>query len=197
MATEKSGIFRRTGLGTECGHGQCTSLVHAKGLCQRHYAQQYRTGRIFDPNDAPACPMCLITFYRSDSREIYCSHQCKLLMGRLRRSHLTSEQFHQMYQHQDCRCAICLTFLTYEDVRLDHDHRCCATETSCGNCVRGLLCHLCNVGLGALGDTPQRVNAALAYTMGWMRSETRTIGLDAWNDHEVWSFTNRGWLSHG
>jgi hypothetical protein len=33
---------------------------------------------------------------------------------------------------------------------VDHDHKCCNKRKTCGDCVRGLLCGLCNLRLGML-----------------------------------------------
>lgn len=35
-------------------------------------------------------------------------------------------------------------------IHVDHDHRCCPGETSCGNCVRGLTHETCNKRIGYL-----------------------------------------------
>ena len=45
---------------------------------------------------------------------------------------------------------------------VDHDHSCCPGKTSCGKCVRGLLCASCNTAIGSLGDDPNRLMAAAA-----------------------------------
>lgn len=44
---------------------------------------------------------------------------------------------------------------TTEGLVIDHDHRCCPAAKSCGNCVRGWLCHPCNTAEGLL-RTPER-----------------------------------------
>jgi hypothetical protein len=48
---------------------------------------------------------------------------------------------------------------------IDHDHSCCPGEwwQSCGKCIRGLLCHHCNIGMGNFSDDPQRLLAAVAW----------------------------------
>ncbi len=40
-------------------------------------------------------------------------------------------------------------------LHIDHDH-------SDGS-FRGILCHLCNVGLGAFKDSPERLSLAIGY----------------------------------
>lgn len=48
---------------------------------------------------------------------------------------------------------------------VDHNHMCCPGQRSCGECVRGLLCHGCNTGIGALGENVERLMAAAAYLL--------------------------------
>lgn len=71
---------------------------------------------------------------------------------------ITREQWEAMLAEQGGRCAICRG--TRPGGRggvwaVDHDH---ATGV-----VRGLLCSLCNTGLGMFGDSTQRLSDALAY----------------------------------
>jgi hypothetical protein len=65
---------------------------------------------------------------------------------------------------QGGRCAIC-QWATGRTKRLavDHDHGCCAGRTSCGACIRGLLCGPCNRMLGHVRDSPQALRRAADY----------------------------------
>lgn len=50
---------------------------------------------------------------------------------------------------------------------VDHDHNCCPGVHSCGQCVRGLICHQCNIAAGMLGDDPPRAHALARYLQRW------------------------------
>jgi hypothetical protein len=75
------------------------------------------------------------------------------LRGSLNRFGLTFDQFHAKYEAQDFCCAICGAEM--ERPHIDHDH-------GTGK-VRGLLCSLCNMGIGSLGDSAVRCIAAANY----------------------------------
>lgn len=42
-----------------------------------------------------------------------------------------------------------------EATKIDHDHDCCPGKQSCGRCVRGILCHECNIVEGSLKHRPE------------------------------------------
>lgn len=63
---------------------------------------------------------------------------------------------------QENKCAICKKEFTGK-ICIDHNHNCCSGKTSCGNCVRGLLCSTCNYGLGMFKDNLQYVKNAVSY----------------------------------
>lgn len=46
---------------------------------------------------------------------------------------------------------------------VDHDHSCCLGNKSCGACVRGVLCHPCNVALGQVNDSIERLEQMIRY----------------------------------
>lgn len=74
---------------------------------------------------------------------------------------LTVERKEQMIAAQGGACAICHEI---PDVwMVDHDHACCPGEKSCGQCVRGLLCHHCNIALAWLRDRPEIASSAAEY----------------------------------
>jgi hypothetical protein len=67
---------------------------------------------------------------------------------------LSIAKFNAILRVQEQACALCQEQPDYEfdylkpDAptfwHIDHDHSCCNTPSSCGDCVRGILCRECN-----------------------------------------------------
>lgn len=79
---------------------------------------------------------------------------------RLRHHGLSAERYQEILKRQGGGCAICGTG---GRLVIDHDHKCCPGKYSCGKCVRGLLCHPCNQGIGHLEDDMERMRSAMEY----------------------------------
>lgn len=63
--------------------------------------------------------------------------------------HLTVERYEAILSRQKGVCAICKRLnASGRRLGMDHDHDCCPTnKRSCGKCLRGLLCFVCNTRL--------------------------------------------------
>lgn len=73
----------------------------------------------------------------------------------LKRYGLTEQAYQELLQAQGGVCKICAKPPTKQALCVDHDHQ--------THQIRGLLCSSCNKGLGLLGDSLERINAAKAY----------------------------------
>lgn len=76
---------------------------------------------------------------------------------------LTPETLKEMLVVQNNSCAICSSPVEFSSVQIDHDHACCPGKSTCGKCVRGLLCSSCNTGIGLLKDSSATLKAAIQY----------------------------------
>jgi len=88
---------------------------------------------------------------------------------KLRAMGLTLQQFDALRIAQGNRCKICATPFgdtQYDRPHVDHDHACCPKNQACEKCIRGLLCRLCNLGLGYFKDSPVLLVRAVAYLEG-------------------------------
>ena len=97
----------------------------------------------------------------------YCS-DCFPLLNHIRNVQnygISVEEYHSMLEEQNYSCKICgLAESTYRKrLSIDHDHSCCPGSKSCGKCVRGLLCHHCNAGLGNFKDNKELMLKAIDY----------------------------------
>jgi hypothetical protein len=77
---------------------------------------------------------------------------------------LTAEQYDAIKKAQGGKCAICQVATgASKALAVDHDHACCPGQVSCGRCVRGLLCSICNRLLGHSRDNQAMFFRAIAY----------------------------------
>lgn len=102
----------------------------------------------------------------SVNNHTYCS-TCRRARGfsaSLSKWGLTPESYVELSKSQGDVCAICRE-PEKEKKRLsvDHDHKCCDGNFSCGKCIRGLLCFRCNRGLGVFGDDVSLLRKAITY----------------------------------
>lgn len=68
---------------------------------------------------------------------------------------LTKDTFLRMFEDQNEQCAICLSPISLSEANVDHCH---VTGR-----IRGLLCRLCNWGLGSFKDDVERLLYAIKY----------------------------------
>jgi hypothetical protein len=84
------------------------------------------------------------------------------------RYNLTLAEYEAMLEAQNGVCAICLAppdgeRYNGDRLHVDHDHRCCEGQTSCGRCIRGLLCGYCNRTIGRFRNDPAIAQRAVEY----------------------------------
>lgn len=92
-------------------------------------------------------------------------------MTHVRNYRLAPDEYERRFAAQGRACAICGTTTSGQrNFHIDHDRSCCAGARSCGTCVRGILCNLCNLGLGCFTDSPKKLAAAVAYLDAWTES---------------------------
>lgn len=98
-------------------------------------------------------------------------HVCKLCQrgsNMLRNYNLTQAEYDVMLAKQGgvCKNKMCLASpaeSTKGVLAVDHDHRCCPGDKSCGKCIRGLTCGQCNMALGLMRDSIDRLNGLINY----------------------------------
>lgn len=173
-----------------CESAGCERPDWKRGLCLSHYGQfsrgqELRPLKKYLPDGRPAC------FQRDESGRKFCgpcqswlpesdfyrarrepdglAYSCKSCVksnGRrsvFRRHGITETLYAEMLERQNGVCRICEKPCPKGSLSIDHDHACCPGQTSCGRCIRGLLCRACNVGIGYLADDPKLLDAAAAY----------------------------------
>lgn len=87
-----------------------------------------------------------------------------------RNFNITLDEYDSLLEKQNFLCAICKTDKPggrFNRFMVDHDHRCCPDKRgTCGKCIRGLLCHRCNIVLGEVKDSITTLQNMIEYLRG-------------------------------
>lgn len=184
----------------ECAYEGCTRGHSAKGYCSAHYNQKFvlgytdltpigtysrgDTARVRDESGFKNCSSCNqwkpeSSFSKRskapDGLTARCA-ECGRRAALWKSYKLTPEAIFDMVETQG-GCAICGIENPPSQWHVDHDHSCCTGWKTCGECVRGVLCNNCNLGIGMLGDSPEVLDRASEYLKKWkstssLREET-------------------------
>lgn len=157
--------------GRKCTYAGCKENLVAKGYCGTHYVRNHN-GLDMDGRDSVflnkktrytsdglrICSKCRIPQPDSNYSRITrdgLSSNCMRCQA-LRKYKMTREEFDDLLAAQGGCCAGCGSNSPggrHEQWHVDHDHGCCvSTTTTCGKCIRGILCNNCNISLGLLKD---------------------------------------------
>lgn len=156
---------RGGGFPTDCAVPGCDRPHSAKGMCKVHRQSLLRgsqpKGPVITKVRRLGCAVDECDGVHTSSG--YCGRHYNLLVQRFARYGITREFADELLAKQGKKCAVCRREATLSDLAIDHDHDCCPKGGSCGRCVRGLLCGLCNLGLGSFRDDADVLAQAIAY----------------------------------
>lgn len=151
-----------------CGFDECGRSVFNSGLCAGHYYQRNRGQELRPIYEKAPCRVkgCDGEYAVRGAN----AHLCPKCRATCKRFSLTADQLISLFENRVCSNPGCDST---ENLHVDHDHSCCprtsSGSTSCGKCVRGLLCRSCNLGLGTLQEDPRRIEGLLRYLEGFTR----------------------------
>ena len=131
----------------------CTYCGEVKPLTEYHKQPNTKDGR---RNQCKSCMNSKIQAYRSANDGYVKKRTYSTYIER--KYGLTIEDLDAMRKEQNYSCAICGKHESANlngKLAIDHDH---ATGE-----VRGLLCNLCNNGLGSFRDSIEHLQAAISY----------------------------------
>lgn len=138
----------------------CTRCNEALPL-DAFYWQKSRHGKRYPRGQ---CKQCEYAAQRERVRSNPDAHRRSTRLKAIKHKYgLTEAAFDALLSSQGGGCAICATPLTLSWSHIDHSHACCDREGSCGQCVRGVLCQSCNIGLGKFREDPALLDRAKEY----------------------------------
>lgn len=136
----------------------------ARHFANRDVAREKRRA-YYEENRAER--IAAVRAYYQANRERICESERVAGKARRLRQHygMSEAEWASLFAAQGDACAICGTVEPGHKFgwSTDHDHSCCPSKRTCGACIRGILCHARNTGLGQFRDNPTSLRAAADY----------------------------------
>lgn len=119
----------------KCSLDECDRPHYAKNYCRMHYTRWTRNGTL----EAMRAPVNVAkVYYYQGTKIVYEKHYALLAKYKM-----TLEEFESRSVNG---CELCGE-KTERSLHVDHDHKCCNTRRTCGNCTRGIVCNKCNTAI--------------------------------------------------
>lgn len=177
-----------TGKGVKlCSLKGCDRPVKCKALCAKHYGKLMVSGTLEykwvprpresvllrNANGEKQCIGCLEFKHESGFNKTVkasdgLSARCKKCANHLK---LVKKWGESAVACMETGCYICGS--TQGKICIDHDHTCCPGQSSCGKCVRGVLCMKCNHAIGLFNDKTDLMKRAVDYLDNWDKATPR------------------------
>ena len=159
---------------------------HCTGCDKRKSLDEFPTKSVSPDGRGAQCKECVAAY----SREYYAanSEKIKARTGEYQKRNrertsamkyrrrlltqfgITPDEYEAMLERQGRMCGNPGCENTVDDFNhrfhVDHDHSCCPSTPTCGDCTRAILCPPCNKSLGLLGEDTRRIAGLLDYIKG-------------------------------
>lgn len=164
------GYKRPSWKGHTCQVEECSEAIKAGGLCSFHYARSLNGKPVLGPRKKRKRPANYSVgyyygrtcFVRDCERPQKSRGICTVHSKKMYDYNLSVIQI--LMLNDVTQCPICGDGVTPDTLNIDHDHACCPENSrSCGECVRGVLCGMCNRGLGSFRDNIKSMERAIEW----------------------------------
>jgi hypothetical protein len=130
-----------------CTVDQCDRRHYAKGYCRLHYDRVRDYGRTDILKEVLPLDQEK-QFYRTINGKVYKGNLYSLESRIWHKYKMTVEQWTALAENGCNICGAATGTASDRHLHVDHDHACCPGKTSCGECVRGIVCNSCNTAIG-------------------------------------------------
>ena len=134
---------------------ECSKCKEVKPIDQFYIITAKVNGSQYRRASCNDCSVKDCRAWRSRNREHY-NKQARLWQIK-NKYHIDADTYEAMLLKG---CEVCGGF---DALAIDHDHSCCPSLETCGECVRGMLCKRHNWAMGNLNDSADEARALADY----------------------------------